>query len=75
MRLIFRKYRTADGSCNNVQDGRLGKTNTVFNRLELPDYSDGVLALRRDTFGNDLPSPRLVGVPYFKVYKFHNVFE
>jgi len=62
-----RKYRTADGSCNNAQDGRLGKTNTVFNRLELPDYSDGVLALRRDTFGNDLPSPRLVSTEWTKI--------
>ena len=60
--LLLRKYRTADGSCNNVQDGRLGKSDSVFNRLELPDYSDGVQALRKDIFGNDLPSPRLVGV-------------
>ena len=58
--LILRKYRSADGSCNNVQDGRLGKSDTVFNRLELPEYSDGVQAIRKDSFGNDLPSPRLV---------------
>ena len=54
------RYRSADGSCNNRQDGRLGKSDTALNRLVLPEYSDGVQAIRKDSNGRDLPSARQV---------------
>ena len=38
---IRSKYRTFDGSCNNVQHQHWGQANTAFQRLLPPDYEDG----------------------------------
>ena len=35
------KYRTADGSCNNLNIPNLGQSNTVYRRLVPPLYKDG----------------------------------
>lgn len=35
------KYRTFDGSCNNIETPTWGATNTPFLRLHDAEYSDG----------------------------------
>lgn len=35
------KYRTADGSCNNVGNPEFGKSNTPVQRILPPTYDDG----------------------------------
>jgi hypothetical protein len=37
------KYRTYDGSCNNLVTKVLGKSNTVYRRVLPANYSDGEL--------------------------------
>ena len=54
------RYRTADGSCNNLSERRYGMADTSLNRIVLPEYSDGVSAPRRSVTGADLPSARLL---------------
>lgn len=34
-------YRSADGSCNNLERNYLGKANTAYKRLLFPEYTDG----------------------------------
>lgn len=34
-------YRSADGSCNNLERNYLGKANTAYKRLLFPEYTNG----------------------------------
>lgn len=54
------KYRTIDGSCNNIHRPYWGRSNTCHIRLLPPDYSDGIQAFRMAKNGKPLPSPREV---------------
>ncbi|KAJ1521037.1 hypothetical protein ONE63_002748 [Megalurothrips usitatus] len=54
------KYRTADGTCNNVVNSRWGSTGSALQRLLPPRYGDGVNSPRVQANGADLPSARLV---------------
>jgi hypothetical protein len=55
------RYRSYDGSCNNLLNPMYGKTETPFKRYLSPDYEDGFNTQRKKAVsGNDLPNPRLV---------------
>jgi hypothetical protein len=55
------RYRTYDGSCNNLLNPIYGKTETPFKRYLTPEYEDNFSTQRKKAVsGNDLPNPRLV---------------
>lgn len=54
------KYRTFDGSCNNLKFPYWGRSFTCHIRLLPPDYSDGIQALRMSKYGSPLPNPRKI---------------
>ena len=56
----FSRYRTPDGSCNNLLEPRYGQRDTALNRILLPEYSNGVDSPRVSITGLSLPSPRLL---------------
>ena len=67
------KYRTADGTCNNLNNPTYGAANTLFRRLIAPQYEDGISALRgwMQSTGSPLfsgpfsppnPSPRVISI-------------
>lgn len=67
------KFRTADGTCNNLNNPTFGAVNTPFRRLILQQYEDGISAPRGwlQSTGSSLfsgpfsppnPSPRVVSV-------------
>ncbi|KAK7080273.1 hypothetical protein SK128_017771, partial [Halocaridina rubra] len=54
------RYRSVDGSCNNLEHPLWGASFTPFRRAMPPHYEDGVMSLRQAKDGGDLPSPRVV---------------
>ncbi|KAK4295988.1 hypothetical protein Pmani_031488 [Petrolisthes manimaculis] len=55
------KYRTIDGTCNNLGRKSWGSSGTAFQRILAPDYDEGVNTPRfRAASGARLPSPRTV---------------
>lgn len=50
------KFRTQDGSCNNLDHGNWGRANIALQRLLSPAYEDG-LSIPRGA-NSDLPSAR-----------------
>ncbi|XP_048778816.1 myeloperoxidase-like [Ostrea edulis] len=54
------KYRSIDGSCNNLNHPDRGQTHTSQRRFLLPDYDDGYDALRHTGYIHSLPSAREV---------------
>ncbi|XP_071149994.1 salivary peroxidase/catechol oxidase-like [Mytilus edulis] len=60
------KYRTFDGSCNNLEHPEFGKANTLFERFVnedgnyVFDYADGKGLPRVAQNGNELPNARLI---------------
>jgi len=53
-------YRSYDASCNNLENSLWGTSNSAFQRILLPSYSDGVFKPREAKCGLPLPSARLV---------------
>ena len=51
-----KRYRTLDGTCNNLERTSWGSSNTALQRLLPPEYEDGVETPR----SSGLPSPREV---------------
>ncbi|XP_013149587.1 PREDICTED: peroxidase [Papilio polytes] len=60
---VMSKYRTLDGTCNNLNNPiTWGVSNTPFRRVLPPDYGDGISSPRKGVGGVDLPSARDVSV-------------
>ncbi|XP_030022207.2 chorion peroxidase [Manduca sexta] len=53
-----KRYRTHDGTCNNLHRPRWGSTMTPVQRFIPPSYSDDLQAPRRSVTGMRLPSAR-----------------
>ncbi|XP_048767283.2 peroxidase mlt-7-like [Ostrea edulis] len=61
------KYRTADGTCNNLKNPLWGKSQTPFERFVFPFYEDDVQDPRsRDVNGQTLPGPREISIAVHK---------
>nr|XP_027215058.1 peroxidase-like [Penaeus vannamei] len=56
----FSKYRSSNGTCNNLANPLWGATFRPFRRVAPPDYGNGVSSLRRSQDGQPLPSARRV---------------
>ncbi|XP_076043152.1 salivary peroxidase/catechol oxidase-like isoform X2 [Oratosquilla oratoria] len=54
------RYRTIDGSCNNLRNKRWGQAAIPFERLLPANYADGFNDPRKASDGGDLPSPRKI---------------
>ncbi|XP_050422954.1 lactoperoxidase-like isoform X2 [Adelges cooleyi] len=54
------RYRTVNGTCNNILEPLKGSSLTTFRRAIPADYSDGVWKPRKSSDGLDLPSSKLV---------------
>ncbi|CAL1265686.1 unnamed protein product [Larinioides sclopetarius] len=54
------KYRTSDGSCNNLRHPEWGKTFHMYSRVLPPRYADGINEARLSYDGGPLPSAREV---------------
>lgn len=56
------RYRTYDGSCNNLQYPCWGRSGESYSRLLKPAYANGMYTMRRGGYGRKLPSARLVSL-------------
>ncbi|XP_043785749.1 uncharacterized protein LOC122711243 [Apis laboriosa] len=54
------RYRTSDGSCNNLKHLWWGSAMSAMERFLPPIYGDGIQSIRRSITGEPLPSPRLI---------------
>ncbi|XP_014291722.1 peroxidase [Halyomorpha halys] len=59
------KFRTIDGSCNNLKNPGWGTPNTRYARLLPHRYSDGIHAPPTSVTGTNLPGARLVSIVMF----------
>ncbi|XP_077288379.1 salivary peroxidase/catechol oxidase-like [Arctopsyche grandis] len=57
---ISKKYRTYDGSCNNLKRGAWGQALTGLKRLFHPKYADGIDEPRVSISNKALPMARLI---------------
>ncbi|XP_018575334.1 peroxidase [Anoplophora glabripennis] len=56
------RYRSYDGSCNNLRNPVLGTPNTPYTRLLPPNYADGISNPTAARSGNQLPGARTVSL-------------
>ncbi|XP_050293643.1 peroxidase-like [Anthonomus grandis grandis] len=59
------RYRSYDGSCNNLRNPGLGIPQTTYNRLLPAKYGDGISTPTAAKSGNALPSARTVSVTVY----------
>lgn len=59
------RYRTLDGSCNNLQNPAWGVANSRYSRLLTPRYGDGISSPTVSVTGEDLPNARLISLIVF----------
>ncbi|XP_025202646.1 peroxidase-like [Melanaphis sacchari] len=60
------KYRTINGSCNNLQNPNWGAALTPFYRYMNPEFSDGISAFRVQSDGSPLPNARNLTLTLFQ---------
>nr|CAJ2313429.1 Peroxidase [Metisa plana] len=60
------KYRTSDGSCNNLQHPYWGSKETPYERLVAYNYGDDIHALPKAKSGKPLPNARLISQSVFR---------
>ncbi|XP_050538280.1 peroxidase-like isoform X4 [Daktulosphaira vitifoliae] len=58
-------FRTADGSCNNLQFPTWGKSDVAVTRIIQADYSDGINQPRKTVSGEELPNSRIIRTTIF----------
>jgi peroxidase len=58
----YAPYRNPDATCNNLENPLWGASNTAFQRILLPQYSDGVWRPKKSKDNTALPSARLISV-------------
>ncbi|KAI9553143.1 hypothetical protein GHT06_021036 [Daphnia sinensis] len=56
------KYRSFDGSCNNMANLNWGRRNTIFRRLLPAQYGNGIDSPRPATDGGELLNPRNISL-------------
>lgn len=59
------RYRTYDGSCNNLRNPTWGMANTRYGRLLPAIYGDGIQSPTSSVTGSELPLARLVSYTMF----------
>ncbi|XP_025201922.1 peroxidase-like [Melanaphis sacchari] len=59
------KYRTFNGSCNNLRVPTWGASNTPFLRILNAEYSDGIYKFRQQSNGSQLPGAREINTKLF----------
>ncbi|XP_063543243.1 peroxidase-like isoform X1 [Cydia strobilella] len=59
------RYRSIDGSCNNLQRPVWGMPQTPYGRLLPFNYADGVSAWPVSSTGQQLPNPRTISLALF----------
>ncbi|KPJ19441.1 Peroxidase [Papilio machaon] len=59
------RYRSLDGSCNNIQTPVWGTPQTPYGRLVQYNYADGVSAMPVSQTGRQLPNPREISLRLF----------
>ncbi|KAL4142192.1 hypothetical protein QTP88_004701 [Uroleucon formosanum] len=69
------KYRSINGSCNNLGIPTWGAAETPFMRMLDANYSDGYYAFRLQTNGSALPSGRIIDVKVFLNHETYRVDE
>ncbi|KAG4071508.1 hypothetical protein HA402_011662 [Bradysia odoriphaga] len=59
---INARYRTMGGTCNNLQNIKLGAQYSAYSRLLPPEYHDCLHSERRTAIDSiELPAPRIIG--------------
>ncbi|XP_034949821.1 peroxidase-like isoform X2 [Chelonus insularis] len=67
---INNRYRTIDGTCNNINNPRWGSALTPYSRIMFPNYYDGIQELRHAVRGrNLLPGPRVISISLSETQK------
>ncbi|KAI8421164.1 hypothetical protein MSG28_008240 [Choristoneura fumiferana] len=59
------KYRSIDGTCNNLARPGWGRKGAPFTRIAAPRYADGIYAMPVARSGRPLPNPRALSTRLF----------
>ncbi|XP_043490799.1 peroxidase-like [Polistes fuscatus] len=59
------RYRSIDGTCNNIYNPTWGSANTRYGRLLPPNYADGIQEPTKSITGEELPLSRIVSYTLF----------
>ncbi|CAH1100327.1 unnamed protein product [Psylliodes chrysocephalus] len=60
------KYRSIDGSCNNLQNPNWGTKYSLYDRILNPKYGDGVHSFPKAISGKNLPNSRKISTTIYK---------